>query len=110
MQPSRRSGVVISTVAFFVVEWLLFELIRIPYHPPDMMLTFLGQEKYWVIGFMGLIAIGWWLYVVWVVLSRLPSLKDAIAFLCLITVLTAVAAAIVLYPPWPVTPFNLLIH
>lgn len=108
MRLSRRGRIVVITFAFFVVEWLLFELVRLPYRPPHDMRTFLGQEKDLVPGLMGTIAVGWLLYVVCDGLRPLPAVRDAIAFAAMFCVLLVVAATVVFYPPWPVTPFNLL--
>src|SRR5947208_3014103 len=104
MRLSRRGRLVTVTMAVAVVEWVLFELIRIPYRPPHDMLTLLGQEKYSVVGFMGMLAVGWTLYVLFDGLWPLPTVQDGLAFGALLSVVAVVVAAIVIYPPWPVTP------
>jgi hypothetical protein len=91
-----------------VVEWLLFELIRIPYRPPQDMKTLLGQEKYSVVVFMEILALGWTVYVLLDGRSPLPRVRDGLAFAALLSVVAAVVAAIVIYPPWPVTPLDMV--
>jgi hypothetical protein len=108
MQLSRCGRIVTVTLAVALVQWLLFELIRIPYRPPHDMLTFLGQEKYSVIGFMGVVTVGWVLYVLIDGLWPLPALHDVLKFGTLLSILVTITAAIVIYPPWPVTPLYLL--
>ena len=108
MRPSRRVRISTATAGVAVVEWLLFELVRIPYSPPYDMLTALGREKYAVHAVMGVIAAGWSLYVTCDGLRTLPAPRDGLAFAALLCGLAGAFAAVALYPPWPVTPLDLL--
>src|SRR5689334_18279569 len=87
MRLLRRGRIVTATMGFAAVEWLLFELIRTPYHPPYDMLTLLGQEKYAVFGLMGVIAAGLSLYVLCDGLRPLPTVREGLAFVALLSVL-----------------------
>jgi len=87
---------------------MMLELIRIPYRPPRDMLTFLGQEKYGIFALMGIIAAGWSLYVLCDGLRPLPTARDGLAFVALLVAVAAVLTAVVICPPWPVTPLDLI--
>lgn len=103
-----RRVITIVTIAVFVVEWLLFELIRIPYRPPEDMRTLLGVEKYGVAYFMALLAIVWLCLAVFCMACfRFPG-KDYNRYGRLLAVLIVVLALVVLWPPWTVTPFELI--
>jgi hypothetical protein len=108
MRLASHRRIVAATLVFFVVEWLLFELVRIPYNPPRDMLTFLGQEKYTVLAVMGFLALGWTAYVLWDGVGSRPTSREALAFACLLIALTAAAAIVICYPLWTVTPLDLL--
>jgi hypothetical protein len=57
---------------------------------------------------MEILALGWTLYVLLDGLSPLPRVRDGLAFVALLSVVAVVVAAIVIYPPWPVTPLDLV--
>jgi len=109
MPLSRRRRVATVTLAFFIVEWLLFEFVRAPYSPPHDMRTLLGREKYAVIGFMAAMALVWLLYVLRDACWPLPTARESLSFACLACALAAVMSLIICYPPWPVTPIELLL-
>ena len=104
----RRIGVVAGTLLIAFVEWLLFELIRTPYRPPHDMRTLLGQEKYGVVGFMGVLFTIWVATTLCLALSSRFTLRDYLAFTALLGVLLAVGRYLVGNPPWPVTPLDLV--
>lgn len=102
--PRRRLAVVI--IILTLVEWILFELMRTPYRPPQDMTTFLGTEKYPLILFMlGLAVCGLGLILWWAVRSTW-SKRNIISIALLVVALTGAVAYVVLYPSWPVTPLN----
>lgn len=103
-----RIGIIAWTLFTAVAEWLLFELIRTPYHPPYDMLTLLGQEKYAVVGFMAVLLVVWVATMLGLALSRRLTLRDYLAFFALLSVLLAIGGHLVRNPSWPVTPFELL--
>ena len=105
----RRIGIVAGTLLIAFVEWLLFELIRTPYRPPNDMATLLGQEKYGVVGFMGVIQAVWIGTVLWLALSSRFTIRDYLAFTALLGVLLAVGGYLVRNPPWPVSPLDLIL-
>lgn len=92
-----------------LVEWVLFELVRAPYRPPHDMLTFLGTEKYIVMALMlglavcGVAALSWW------ATRYIWTRWDAISAVVLIGVLLVLGTRVILYPSWPVTPWQLLL-
>jgi hypothetical protein len=100
----QRIGVVAGTLLIAVVEWLLFELIRTPYRPPNDMATLLGQEKYGVVGFMGVLLAVWIGTVLWLALSSRFTMRDYPAFRALLGVLLAVGGYLLRNPLWPVSP------
>ena len=51
-----RKRVAATLCGFVFVEWLLFELLRAPYRPPQDMTTFLGAEKFGVMAIMAVLA------------------------------------------------------
>ncbi|MBX3438273.1 MAG: hypothetical protein KF861_12335 [Planctomycetaceae bacterium] len=103
-----RYGFAIITIVFTVVEWLLFELVRIPYCPPHDMLTLFGTEKFLIWFLMGVLLAKWLLFGACIALSFSWTRHDVRDFGVLLLWLISVSAAIVLHPLWPVTPLNLL--
>ena len=104
----RRIAVVGGTLLIAFLEWLLFELIRTPYRPPHDMLTLLGQEKYGVAGFMGLLFAIWLTMMLYFALSSRFTVRDYLGFMGLLGVLLAIGGYLVGNPLRPVTPFDLL--
>lgn len=95
-----------GTLAVAIFEWLMFELLRMPYRPPADMRTMLGMEKYDLFGFMCFIAAVWLLCTIAVlVLERLTKL-NFVAFVALLVAIAATYAIIIVNPPWSVTPWN----
>src|SRR5262245_15091713 len=75
MEKLRTSRIMITTIVVAIIEFLLFELIRAPFRPPYDMSTLLGrQEQYIVIGFMGLLAVAWAIYVLAKFFKPLPTI------------------------------------
>lgn len=103
-----RKTVIIVATLFVGIEWLLFELIRMPYRPPFDMSTFLGQEIFAIELFMGLLAFLWLIFTVYCIVTSSFSKRDYIAFCGALGVLFAAVGILVFFPPWPVTPFKLL--
>ena len=104
-----RKRIVTTLCSLVFVEWLLFELTRSPYRPPDDMLTFLGTEKYAVMALMVVIAVyGFALIVRWALCSFWTE-RDVIVVTALVTSLLAAIIFVVFLPAWPVTPFRLLL-
>ncbi|WP_397570350.1 hypothetical protein [Schlesneria sp. T3-172] len=105
-----RKCVVAATILFAVVEWLLFEYVRVPYRPPYDMLTMLGQEKYLVFGWMLMILAGWlgFLILCWWEISF--TRKDYVLFVALLICLITIFGIVIAFPTWPVTPFDLILH
>src|SRR5690349_10330591 len=92
-----------------VVEWILFEFLRTPYRPPQDMTTFLGTEKFGVMGVMlVLVVFGFGLLTWWAVRSTWTS-RDVTVLAFVTIVLIVVASIVVIDPRWPVTPFHLLL-
>ena len=108
MRRSRQYRIVAVTVGVAAVEWLLFELLRMPYNPPTDMTTLLGQEKAGVPVLMVMIAAGWALFALYDGLQPWPSAREVIAFAALLCVLAAVGGLVAYFPAWPVTPPDLL--
>ncbi|SFI81486.1 hypothetical protein SAMN05421753_112188 [Planctomicrobium piriforme] len=106
--PRKRIAKLLCSIAF--MQWLLFELIRIPYRPPEDMLTLLGTEKYGLIGLMVcLAAVGFLLILFWSVQS-IWTKRDVVFVSTLVLILLGSGLIIVLYPAWPVTPFNWILR
>lgn len=103
-----RTTVLTVTSFFFAFEWLLFELMRLPYAPPHDMTTFLGTEKYWVATFMGVLALGWIASVIYLWNRYRFTRNDALAYMGLVVTLSVCIGAIVLRPLWPVSPSHLI--
>lgn len=105
-----RKGMVIATIVVVVVEWLLLELVRIPYSPPRDMLTLLGQEKYAVFGFMFFLFAMWLTFVILVWPLAFVTRRNSISFVALLAGLAVLLGTIVAFPLWTVTPWNLILH
>jgi hypothetical protein len=98
----------VGTVVVAVSEWLMFELMRTPYRPPQDMTTFLGQEKYSLLLLMYCVAAVWLAVLIWILTTAKLSIRDYLSFTTLAAVLLASVAYIVRHPPWTVTPWELL--
>lgn len=106
--PRKRVSATLCGLA--LVEWVLFELVRAPYRPPQDMTTFLGAEKYGVIAVMLVLAVfGFGLLLWWAVRSAWTS-RDIAAVAFLATGLLVAGSIVVIAPTWPVTPFRLLLR
>jgi hypothetical protein len=105
---SPRRIIVVGTCLVGFAEWLLLELIRIPYSPPYDMSTFLGQEKYDVLALMGIMLAAWTAIVLYLAVTSRFTLRDYLAFTALLAALFSVLGILVRYPQWPVTPPDML--
>jgi hypothetical protein len=106
--PRKRVAVTLCGLVF--VEWLLFELLRAPYRPPQDMTTFLGTEKYGVIAFMSVLAVLGLGLIFWWSVSSTWTRRDATVLVVVATVLFVAGSVVVFAPRWPVTPFHLLLR
>lgn len=105
-QPVPLNRVVVTIVALWIMEWLLFELLRAPYRPPHDMTTFLGREKYAVMAFMLALALGGFgLLVKWAASSTWTRRDVAVISLVLMFLMGA-GIYVVICPGWPVTPLQ----
>jgi hypothetical protein len=86
MRKSLRGWIVAVTILTAVVEWLLFELVRIPYRPPNDMLTLLGQEKYAVFGLMGAILVGWLMFLIGSWTQGSFTIRDYFSFIAMLAI------------------------
>lgn len=91
------------------VEWLLFELLRAPYRPPQDMTTFLGTEKYGVIAFMSVLAVIGFGLLFWWGVSSAWTRRDVVVIALLASIVVVAGSVVGLAPSWPVTPFHLLL-
>jgi hypothetical protein len=108
MPMTRMRVAAIAVFLLVLLEWALFELVRMPYNPPRDMLTFLGQEKYGVMMLMGFLGIsGSGALACWMLTSNLTR-QDYVRLTILLGILMASFGLVALFPPWPVTPFELL--
>jgi hypothetical protein len=105
--PRKRFAITVFAVS--LMEWVLFELLRAPYRPPDDMLTFLGgPEKSAVMALMLLLAtvgagiLSWW------AARSVWSKSDLRLVVFEISIIASVLGFAVFCPPWSVTPFRLL--
>jgi hypothetical protein len=110
MPTSLRSWIAAATILLALIEWLLFELVRIPYRPPYDMLTLLGQEKYAVLDLMAVVLAVWLAFLILSWFRATFTIRDYLAFAALLAVLSAVLGLVVSYPPRPVTPFDLILQ
>jgi hypothetical protein len=95
--------IVVTTIAFFVVEWLLLELARLPYRPPEDMSTLLGTEIRYVGYFiLSLASAGVCLLGFWALRYRFTS-RAYLAYAVLLCLLFGLFSAVMAYPLWPVS-------
>ena len=106
--PTKRIAATLCGLVF--LEWLLFELLRAPYRPPQDMTTFLGTEKFGVIAFMAVLAMLGFGLLFWWSLSSTWTRRDVTVLAILATVLIVAGSVVVLAPRWPVTPFHLILR
>jgi hypothetical protein len=105
--PKKVVAATLCCLAF--AEWLLFELLRSPYRPPQDMLTFLGTEKYAVIALMFAIAIVGLLLLCHWAAHFLWSTKDVTGVAVLTALLIGAAIFVIFHPGRSVTPWHLLL-
>lgn len=106
--PTKRIAATLCVLVF--LEWLLFELLRAPYRPPQDMTTLLGTEKLWVIAFMAVLAMLGFGILFWWSLGSTWTRRDGTVIAILATVLVIAGSVVVLAPSWPVTPFHLILR
>lgn len=99
-----------GTTAVVLVEWLMFELLRTPYRPPEDMRTLLGVEKYQLLVFMIMVAVTWTLVVLCVFATEKSTRRERRGFLALLAVLPAMLLYIILVPHRPVTPWEIILY
>ena len=98
---STRIFIAVLSIVFATIEWLLFELMRLPYPTGG---RFLGQEIYYVPFIMGAIAVVS-LFLLYTGLISEPFTRwDYSQFAIFVALLAAPIALVVFYPPWPVIP------
>jgi hypothetical protein len=106
-----RSPLVLCSLAFAFTEWILFELLRMPYRPPVDMLTFLGrQEKHAVMAAMGVALITWLLAVVRMGSTSKATYRERVATMVVVLLLATALGVAVVFPLWAVTPVKYLFH
>lgn len=98
---STRIFIAVLTVVFATVEWLLFELMRLPYPTGG---RFLGQEIHFVPFIMGAIAVVSLLLLFIGLIAEPFSRWDYAQFAIFVALLAALIGTVVFYPPWPVIP------
>ena len=99
-----RFAAAILVLAF--IEWILFELLRAPYRPPEDMATFLGTEKYAVIAFMFLLALVGLGLMCWWALRSAWTKRDITVVAILVNMIMGAGIYVVIKPGWPVAPLN----
>lgn len=105
-----RGRVAATLRGLVVVEWVLFELFRAPYRPPQDMTTLLGTAKYGVIAFMSVLAVcGIGLLLRWA-LSSTWTRRDATVIVVLAIALGVAVFVPIVAPRWPVTPIHLILR
>jgi len=102
-----RLVVGVVTLLWAVIEWLLFELRRTPYRPPHDMTTLLGTERDGIWFLMGGLAAGWMLFLFTTCVRCEFTRTDYIYFGLMLIFLAAIATGAVMFPLWPVTPYEL---
>jgi hypothetical protein len=106
-----RGWAIAVTILTAIAEWLLFELVRLPYRPPYDMTTLLGTEKYTVLDVMYIIAGGWLACLVIIRWVHGPfTRREYAAFGAVLIMLAIVIGLLVWHPLWRVTPFDLILH
>lgn len=107
-QSKGRSIVVVTTLCWAIIEWLLFELRRTPYRPPHDMKTLLGTERDGVVFVMGGLAVGWFLCLIMICLRSKFTRTDYVRFGLMLFLLAVIVGGLAMFPWWPVTPYELL--
>ena len=103
-----RLVVVVVTFCWAVFEWLLLELRRNPYRPPHDMTTLLGAERDGVVFFMLGLATCWVIWLIAICVQSEFSHTDYVYFGLMIVLLAMIIGGLVMFPWWPVTPYELL--
>ena len=99
-QALPRKRVAAALCSLVAVEWILFEFLRAPYRPPQDMTTFLGTEKYAVIGLrFSLAVIGCALLSRWTVRFSWTS-RDVTVLALAASVLMVATSTVVIAPSW----------
>lgn len=112
--PEKRKGEIRSPaipaviVLVAILEWALFELLRVPYQPPHDMRTLLGTEKYMVRDLMIGVAVLGNVYVLYLVLTSSFSIRGYFYLTSFVALLLTIGVVVVRHPLWPVTPWELL--
>lgn len=104
--PRKKLAATLCGLVF--VEWILFELLRAPYRPPQDMTTLLGTEKYAFIAFMIILALTGMMPILYWTARSAWTKRDRIIFTLLVATLIGLLALVIFAPWWPVTPFRLL--
>lgn len=99
--------VALITWGWMFIEWILFELRRLPYRPPHDMTTFLGYDRDGVFGFMAAAFLLWIFIVVPLCLSANFTRKDYFFFGLYLSMLASIVGYLIRFPSWPVTPWHL---
>lgn len=99
-----RIIIVTATCLCALIEWLLWELIRLPYCPPYDMGTLLGTEKNLVLYLMVVLSVLWLLMLCFFAMTRRFTIKDYLGFTALIAILITVFNYLITHPYWPVSP------
>ena len=102
--PIKRFAAAICGLA--LTEWVLFELVRAPYRPPQDMTTFLGTEKYTVMTFMLVLAVAGLGLMCWWAARSTWMKRDITVVTVLVAVLMGLGIYVVINPGWPVTPLS----
>ena len=110
LAPLPRYRFMAGVACVCLVEWLLFELLRAPYRPPQDMTTFLGTEKYSVLGFMVLFAVINLVWAIWLAIFRTWTRQDFIGVMALVAFVLLLGTVVVFAPSWPVTPWHLILQ
>ncbi len=106
---SRKTILFVVTIVASLIVWLLFELIRFPYRPPEDMTTLLGREKFAVIALMVLVSFGWLFFLVAFLVTCHLTRAEYISFAKLLGIIGIIAGLLVFCPCWPATPFHLIL-
>ena len=99
--PIKRVVAAICGLVF--TEWLLFELLRTPYRPPQDMTTFLGTEKYAVIALMVGVGVGGLSLILWWAARSAWTRRDVTAVALFVAVVMGAGIYVVINPGWPST-------
>ena len=105
---TARIVVVATTCVIVFIEWLLCELVRLPYRPPHDMNTFLGTEKYSVPYVIAAIAMAWAAFLVYMTCFAQFTLRDFFIFMGLCACLAIIFGLIIAFPMWTVSPPELI--